>query len=75
MDTLTLLVLLTVALALSATLWCLFSTCLGPPLMRLARLWWEGALETARRQDVRNGRQSWDGTGEDWEMERLGRRF
>jgi len=75
MEMLTLLFLVGIILALSATFWCLFSTCLGPPLMRLARLWWEGALETARRQGNRNGRQSWDGIGEDWEMERLGRRF
>lgn len=31
-----------------AVLWCLLSTCLGPPLMQLMRDWWDAVVEGAR---------------------------
>jgi len=37
-----------VSLLILAMMWCLLSTCLGPPLMNLLSGWWDVATETAR---------------------------
>jgi len=75
---LSILVLIFAVLITSAVLWCLVSTCLGPPLLNAARGLFDSALlaGTGSRRDAayRRRRELGGSEGEDWEMELMERR-
>ncbi|CUA69390.1 hypothetical protein RSOLAG22IIIB_03915 [Rhizoctonia solani] len=65
------LVLLCTVLLVCLVAWCILSTCLGGPIIRSIRNWYQGMLDsTERRMDARDRRRraGMSEPGEEWEM-------